>query len=81
MAGAKGVPQRDVGVITRNLYGRVLPEIHSKATTAAQAAKMSLSAYLESLIARDELDEQGRPLWAPLPSDDPVLFEKPRKTA
>lgn len=81
MAGAKGVPRREPGRLTRNLYARVMPEIHAKAVTAAQAANMSLATYLESLIDRDQVDHLGRPTWAPLAPDSPALFDKPRKTA
>lgn len=49
----------------QKLYGYVLPELHEKARTAAYSAGMSIGAYLERLIAADELDSDGRPLWAP----------------
>lgn len=34
----------------------------------AQLANMSVSAYLNALIDRDELDEKGRPVWAVQPA-------------
>lgn len=33
----------------------------------ADRAGLSVSKYLAALIARDELDETGRPVWAPAP--------------
>jgi hypothetical protein len=35
-----------------------------KAHTAAEAAGLSLSGYLAELVRRDEVDQDGRPLWA-----------------
>lgn len=38
---------------------------HAKAHQAAAALEMSLSGYLAELVRRDEVDDTGRPLWAP----------------
>ena len=57
----------------QKLYGYVLPELYEKARTSAAAANVSLGAYLERLIAADEVDADGRPLWAtpdPTPATD-----------
>lgn len=45
-------------------YGYVLPELCEKARAAADAASLSIGGYLERLIAADQVDEAGRPLWA-----------------
>lgn len=39
----------------------------------AQKAGMSVSKYLRALITRDELDADGRPVWAPRPSTAEAL--------
>jgi hypothetical protein len=41
-----------------------------KLTVEQRAAKagLSVSAYLKSLIERDEVDDGGRPVWAPGPA-------------
>ncbi len=46
------------------LYGYVTPEDYEKARTAAYSAGLSLGAYLTHLIATDEVDQSGRPLWS-----------------
>lgn len=38
---------------------------HAKAHKAAAALDLSLSGYLAELVRRDEIDDTGRPLWAP----------------
>ena len=62
--------------LTEMLRGRVQPSTHAKANAAADALGISLSAYLDSLIARDEVDDQGRPTWWPdeRTDDHPELF-------
>lgn len=45
------------------LQGRVQPDVRQKANRAADAAGVSLAAYLEALIDRDTVDENGCPLW------------------
>jgi hypothetical protein len=37
--------------------------VHKKAQRAADAAGMSISAYIEALIVRDEVDATGCPAW------------------
>jgi hypothetical protein len=71
MARPPGIPQKQpvprVAVSNGNrekFYGYVLPELCDKARTAAAAANLSLGGYLERLIAADQVDEDGRPLWA-----------------
>ena len=71
MARPPGIPQkqpkRDAGTTSGNrekFYGYVLPELCDKARASAAAANLSIGGYLERLIAADELDEHGRPLWA-----------------
>ena len=45
------------------MQGRVRPEVRAKANAAAQAAGITLASYLERLVARDEVDLNGCPLW------------------
>ena len=47
------------------IQGRVDPTLRDKANRAAGALDISLSLYLAELIARDQLDEHGRPNWKP----------------
>jgi len=48
----------------------------AKADAIADTLGISLSAYVDALIARDQLDETGRPLWwqDETPEDHPELF-------
>ena len=46
------------------LVGYVDTETHAQAKSAAFAGGMSIGLYLAELIKRDQLDEQGRPIWA-----------------
>jgi len=50
------------------LFARVNPDNHTKAVAAADALGVSLAAYVDALLARDELDAHGRPTW--WPADD-----------
>lgn len=45
-----------------------------KITVMRRAAKagLSVSAYLKSLIERDEVDDSGRPVWAHEPAQLPL---------
>jgi hypothetical protein len=54
------------------LQARVDPQIRAKANGIAAAAGVSLSAYIEQLIAHEErqLDDKGRPAWWPEAPDD-----------
>jgi hypothetical protein len=45
------------------LQGRVRPATRQKANAAADAAGITLAAYLEALVNRDEVDSNGCPLW------------------
>lgn len=49
------------------------PEDHEKAHAAAAALDLSLSGYLAVLVHRDELDANGRPLWASATEPDEPL--------
>jgi hypothetical protein len=58
----------------------VQPDRHAKAQAAASALGISLAAYIDHLLAHEELDEEGRPLWwaDAVPADQEEL---PLKTA
>lgn len=58
----------------------VLPDIKVKASRAADAAGISLVRYLQLLIDRDPVDENGCPVWLP-PAPTKEEDELPRKTA
>ena len=45
------------------LRGRVSPAVKEKADAAAAAAGISTAWYLEQLVLRDALDENGCPVW------------------
>lgn len=60
------------------LQARVAPKVRAKASAAADAAGMSMAAYLEALIDHI-VDESGRPSWLP-PRPDPGQQELPLKT-
>ena len=61
------------------LQGRVRPATRTKANAAAQAAGISLAAYLEALVDHDEVDDNGCPLW--LEPRNSQQEELPLKTA
>ena len=46
------------------LQGRVPERTRHRANAVADSLGISLGRYLEILVERDELDDQGRPLWA-----------------
>ncbi len=76
MSRPPGIPQKQPvpraavsGGNREKFYGYVLPELCQKARTAAAAANISLGGYLERLIAADQVDENGRPLWAAEPDN------------
>jgi len=54
---------------------RLVPAAWKKAETAASALRISRDAYLDALLLREELDEQGRPVWwaDPAPTDQEEL--------
>ena len=65
MSAIKGRPRRPLqepGVVVQ---ARVSPETRAKAHKTAAALNVSLTAYVERLIAHDQLDESGRPVWWP----------------
>lgn len=47
------------------LYVRVRPGFKEKADRAAAAAGVSLATYIEQLLARDQVDDAGLPVWWP----------------
>lgn len=47
------------------IQARIDPALRVKANRAAEALDISLSLYVAELIARDEVDEHGRPSWRP----------------
>ena len=59
---------------------RLDPAQKEKAELAATALGISMTTYIEALIARDAVDERGRPVWwtDPAPGDQEEL---PLKTA
>lgn len=63
MAAVKGRTHRRGVSNTVLLQARVQPDRHAKAQAAAAALGISLAAYIDQLLAHEELDEQGRPLW------------------
>lgn len=75
MAAVKGRKHR-VGVADYvRLVADVPPETKTLVNATAEALGISVSAYLAALLAHQELDEHGRPLWwtAPVPRDQGVL--------
>lgn len=48
---------------TAQIKGTIRPSSRAKANAAADALGISVSAYLDALIAQDAVDAQGRPLW------------------
>ncbi|MEP6464040.1 MAG: hypothetical protein ABJC62_11640, partial [Frankiaceae bacterium] len=46
------------------VYAQVASRARAKGRHAAAAAKLSFAAYVEALLLRDELDENGCPRWA-----------------
>ncbi|MGV9601655.1 toxin-antitoxin system HicB family antitoxin [Streptosporangium sandarakinum] len=52
---------------------RLQPAAYQKAHRAAEAAGISLNAYVAALVERDVVDGDGRPVWAPQPpAADPL---------
>ena len=67
-AAPRATPRRDNRV---KLSGYLQPQLYEKARTAADQANLSVGAYLERLIDADQVDEDGRPLWADSPARAP----------
>ncbi len=63
---ATGPRRRPRSAGSTALFARVNPDNHTKALAAADALGVSLAAYVDALLARDELDERGRPTWWPI---------------
>ena len=65
MPAVKGRRKRpyDVNVPKVPMQGHVAPSTRAKARAVADALGVSMSAYLDTLVANDELDDNGRPLW------------------
>jgi hypothetical protein len=83
MAAIKGRKHR-VGVAEYERLGaRVPPELKAQAERTAAALGVSAGAYLSALLAREELDEHGRPVWwsDPVPRDQQELPFETRKEA
>jgi len=80
MAAVKGRTHRRGVANTVLLQARVQPDRHAKAQAAAAALGISVAAYIDLLLAHEELDEDGRPLWwaGAVPSNQQEL---PLKTA
>lgn len=55
---------------TAPLPVRVRPVVAEKANRVADAVGVSLAAYVEALIARDQVDEAGYPVWWPEPPQE-----------
>lgn len=62
MAAIKGRRKRPPAA-TATLYARVAPERHAKAHAAAAAMGVAVATYLDELIARDQVDAEGLPVW------------------
>ncbi len=63
MAAIKGRAKRPANVPTVILQARVRPAVRDKAHAAAAALGISVAAYIEQLVAHEQVDEKGRPLW------------------
>lgn len=60
----------------------VAEDVYRKVRKAADVAGMSIRMYLEELVSRDEVDADGRPLWAVADDEaDTLEQELPLKTA
>lgn len=60
-----------IGTDLRAVKAYVPTETWAEVMDRAEKADMTVSAYLRTLIERDVLDEDGRPVWAAQP--DPQL--------
>jgi hypothetical protein len=84
MAAIQGRQHRSGVSGTVELRARVQPDNFGKAHAAAAALGISMAAYVDALLSREELDERGRPRWwtAPAPTDQiELLQETPLKSA
>lgn len=58
------------------LFAKIAEENHSKASAAAQAMGISLAAYVDLVLDREQVDASGRPIWAP---QERMTFEELRE--
>ncbi len=65
MAAIKGRAKRPGNAPTVVLHARVAPAVRDKAHAAAAALGISVAAYIEQLVAHEQVDERGRPMWWP----------------
>lgn len=61
-SGPKAAPAAD----TRSVRATTIlsPVLEAKLRLATTAGRMTISAYISGLVARDKLDPCGRPVWA-----------------
>lgn len=69
MPAVKGRRHRATSDPTVPMQGRVQPQTRAKARAVADALGVSMSAYLDQLVANDQLDADGRPVWWAEPDD------------
>lgn len=63
MPAMKGRRRRADNVPTVLLQARVDPQLRAKANRAAEALGISMASYMEHLLAHEQLDAHGRPVW------------------
>jgi len=63
MAAVKGRNKRRNARDAVAVGVRVHPEQRAKLDAIADALGVSISAYVERLIEREQLDDRGRPVW------------------
>lgn len=75
MGRARGRRHNPPG-FTDEIRASVRPVNSEKLNAIADRLGVSLGAYIDSLIERDQVDETGRPVWWPEDrlSDHPELF-------
>lgn len=85
MSAVKGRRRREPRAVPRVLLQAWLePELRAKVRLAADSAGISMARYLSELIERDEVGEDGCPVWLPPAPDtdsDVVQGEFDLKTA
>ena len=64
VAGTRGVRNRRGVADAVRLVARVDRPVHEKAERARLSLGISMAAYLEMVLEREQVDEQGRPVWA-----------------
>lgn len=77
MSAVKG-RQRRVKEERKPLFAKVSESHHAKASCAAQRMGISLAAYIDLLLEREQVDDSGRPLWAP---EQRLTFEELREVS